>query len=246
MGLVNAAATAQPNDDSSARQAATGLPGLVVSYLTLRTLVGLLGVLLPILLVVGWPLLSGGLQIKPSISDYYDTPMRDVFVGVLFAIGSFLFSYNGYDDDGIAGKCASFAAIGVALFPATSQTRGVPAAHFVFAAILFLTLSYFSLVLFTRSKGEQTPEKKLRNRVFVVCGVVMLASIALIAIDHLVPILDEPLYEAIEKGKPVLVLETLALWSFGISWAVKGEALLADPETTEARRRSRSRMAQQR
>ena len=67
---------------------------LVLSYLSIRRSLGLLGLLLPILLgPVGW--LTLGIDIQENMSSYYHTPLRDVFVGVLCAIGIFLFCYAG-------------------------------------------------------------------------------------------------------------------------------------------------------
>ena len=105
---------------------------LVLAYLTLRRVVGALGVLLPPILFFGALILSStGLQ--ESISHYYGTVMRGVFVGVLFAIGVFLYSYIGYEpsddkkrfepSDNIAGNLACFFALGVALFPTNSPTQ---------------------------------------------------------------------------------------------------------------------------
>ena len=68
---------------------------VLVSYLTLRRVVGVLGVLLPVVVAGGCFVLGACTELQDSISDYYGTEMRDVFVGVLFAIGWFLFSYRG-------------------------------------------------------------------------------------------------------------------------------------------------------
>lgn len=64
---------------------------LVISYLALRKAIGYLGIALPFVVVLGAWLLKG-LGIQSSISDYYFTDMRDVFVGILFSIGVFLAS----------------------------------------------------------------------------------------------------------------------------------------------------------
>src|ERR671933_275348 len=97
----------EPNDD------------VVISYLNLRRAIGLLGMGLPLVLVLG-KLLGDGGGLLESISDYYYSSMRNVFVGTLWAIGIFLFSYRGYErKDDIAGTLACLAAIGVALFPTT-------------------------------------------------------------------------------------------------------------------------------
>ena len=199
---------------------------LLVSYLTLRRAVGLIGVTFPVLLSVGCWASGGCTGIEDSISAYYGTDMRNFFVGLLFAIALFMFSYRGYDNrDEIAGKLACVFALGVALFPTTSSNRWIHGAHFCFAAALFLTFSFFSLVLFTESdpKEIRTEQKEKRNAVYKACGIAMLVCIGLIAIFVLFGQDTE-----VAKIKPVFILETLALWSFGISWGVKGETLLRD------------------
>lgn len=207
-------------------RAPSSTEGLVISYLTLRKALGVLGVALPVVLAVGDALLGDGRGLQPTISDYYGTGMRDVFVGLLFAMGLFLFSYRGFDwRDELAGKLACLFAIAVALFPTTSALRWVRGVHFVSAAALFLTLSVFSLFLFTRTAAGvgPTPQKLKRNRVYRVCGIIILACIAAIAIDG--ALLDQA---PLASLKPIFWLETIALWAFGFSWLTKGEFLLKD------------------
>jgi hypothetical protein len=193
----------------------------LVSYLTLRKVVGILGVALPVVLAL-W-----GLAIcrclEPSISDYYALRTRDAFVGILFTIGWFLFTYRGYDRrDDIAGNVACVFALGVALSPNRGSTLESNI-HFASAAGLFLVLAYFSLVLFTKTGGNPTPRKLIRNRVYRVCGVIMLVCIALIGVCYWM--VSTPTFLS---AKPVFWLESLALWAFGFSWFVKGEAILKD------------------
>ncbi len=202
------------------------LPRVFASYLTLRRMVGILGVLLPVLLAVGCFVLGSCTELRDSISDYYDTRMRDVFVGVLFVIGWFLFSYRGYErKDDVAGDLGCLFVLGVALFPTTSENELIRTVHFASAAAFFLVLSYFSLFLFTKTKqgGTHTPEKRTRNKIYVVCGMIMLACIALIALYY--TLLEDT---GIGRIKPVLLLESVALWAFGVSWLIKGETLWKD------------------
>ncbi|WP_394992285.1 hypothetical protein [Emticicia sp.] len=104
----------------------------LISYLYLRKAVGFLGFLLPIILVFGALLIGNGSikncrEVQSSISDYYHTRMRDIFVGTLCAIALFLFSYKGYDKrDNIAGTLACFFALGVAIFPTAIE---IPTPH---------------------------------------------------------------------------------------------------------------------
>jgi len=195
---------------------------LVVSYLTLRRLVGIAGMALPLVVMVwGWTI-CGCTRVLPSVSDYYGLRTRDVFVGILFAIGSFLSSYRGYDDDDQYGILAALFAFAVALFPSigTPLERTV---HFSAAAGLLLVLAYFSLKLFRMTGGHPTPQKLIRNRVYAICGVVILICISLIGVYQSV-LADTQL----ALWHPVFWLETIALWSFGFSWFVKGDTLWRD------------------
>ncbi len=71
---------------------------LVISYLGLRKAIGILGVALPFVLPFGQIFLHAlGIQsslhtpvIENSVSYYYHTDMRNIFVGSMCAIGVFL------------------------------------------------------------------------------------------------------------------------------------------------------------
>ena len=203
---------------------------LVRSYLSLRKSIGVIGIALPFALALGAAIL-GRSVLQPSISHYYHTITGDVFVGSLCAIAVFLFSYCGHGRrDRIATNLASVFAVGVALFP-TARTENAPGPeawigtiHFLFAAALFLTLSYISLKLFRlTNKVNPTPEKLARNRVYAICAYTMLACIGLIAIVKL--FFNTP---AVLNLRPVFWLEAAAIIAFGVSWLTKGEAILQD------------------
>ena len=221
----------------------------VISYQALRKLVGVLALAFPLGLVIGAWLRCPvpGLELQPSISGYYHTAMRDVFVGTLCVVAFFLFSYRGYRNspwDAFAAKAACVFALGVAGFP-TGLDASYPvctvvppvpapgwvgAVHYAFAAALFATLAVFSLVMFTKSTGPMTPEKKQRNVVYRVCGVLMCLCMVLILLDRLF-LLKAPL----QAYKPVFWLEATALWAFGFSWLTKGEFLFPDPPRARAK-----------
>ena len=193
---------------------------LVISYLTLRRLIGILGMALPLIVMVwGWTI-CGCTRILPSISDYYSLRTRDAFVGILFAIGSFLYTYRGFDDDDRYGTLAAVFAFAVALFP-NSGTPLERTVHFSSALGLLVVLAYFSLKLFTKTAGRPTPQKLIRNRVYTVCGVLILLCVSLIGVYKSLGA-DSALWH------PVFWLETIALWAFGFSWFVKGETLWRD------------------
>lgn len=59
-----------------------------------------------------------GQSVQQSMSSYYHTDMRDVFVGLLFAIGFFLMLYKGFSrSEDIALNLAGALAMCIALFP---------------------------------------------------------------------------------------------------------------------------------
>lgn len=204
---------------------------LVLSYLGLRKTIGYIGIALPFVLVFGKIILESS-GILSSISDYYYSVMRDVFVGSLCAIAIFLMSYRGYERrDDIAGNLACVSAIGVALFPtnpavgATQQAVIIGMVHLFFAVCFFLLLAFFALVLFRQTdQNKQPTRRKLqRNRIYFLCGCVIVACIALIVLLNFLP------YNPwIQQLNPIFWFESLAVLAFGISWFVKGETILKD------------------
>lgn len=209
------------------------------SYLSMRRAIGLLGLLLPFALMLGaWLIFGEGIQ--DSISYYYYTGMRDVFVGTLWAMGFFMLSYKGYDwKDNLAGTLACIFAVGTSLFPASIDphhiTTWVGWVHLVLALLLFLCLMYFCLFLFPKTDPalRPTPEKLKRNLVYKVCGYTMAVCILLLAIYILNP---EKEHAPLAAYQPVFWLETVAVVAFGVSWVVKGEAILRDsaPASSQA------------
>jgi hypothetical protein len=195
-----------------------------VSYLTLRKFVGVLGMLLPVVLALGGIISGETSGVKSSISVYYDSPMRDVFVGVLFTVGWFFFSYRGYDRaDNFATHLAGVCALAVALFPSVSPVVGVRVVHYVAAGLLFVVLACISLFLFTQSEPAPTSRKRLRNKAYTACGVIMLLCVVVIVLYKFL-LADRP----IAAYQPAFWLESVALWAFGISWLIKGETLWQD------------------
>ncbi|WP_018685569.1 hypothetical protein [Actinokineospora enzanensis] len=201
--------------------------GLVHSYLFLRRAIGVLGLGLPVLLVVGNLVAGDGL--RDSISGYYHSSVRDLLVGVMCAIGVFLLSYRGYDRvDDVVANIAAVAAIGLALFPVSPQhpvgdDSVIGIVHLSFAGIFFLSLAFFSIVLFRRGDDPRpSPRKAARDRVYLTCGVVMLVCLVLMPLSGWV--LDPWLHAM----RPVLWLETVAVLAFGVSWLTKGETILGD------------------
>jgi cell division protein FtsW (lipid II flippase) len=203
---------------------------LIHSYLALRKSVGLIGILLPFTLMIGLFLFFHADRILNSISRYYYSGMRDVLVGALCGIALFLFFYRGYDnwkkinwDKWITSICG-FLAIGIAFFPGTETgpIDWIGTVHFICAISFFILLACYSIFVFTRKASNPTKQKLIRNRIYVVCGVVMIASLIAIAIYYK--------FFQTENSKSSFVFwgESIALIAFGISWLTKGGGISPD------------------
>jgi len=211
--------------------APTAKDPIVLSYLALRKAVGAVALGLPFVLAIPWWILRDHM-IESSISGYYYTGMRNLFVGSLCAIAMFMLCCRGYDwQDELAGIFSAVCALGVAFFPtapddcATQRQHHIGFVHYTFAALLFLTLAYFCLVLFKMSAKDKimTRKKAQRNLVYTVCGCVILASILLIVVLKFLSV--RYLFGSLGS---VFCFETTALLAFGTAWLIKGETFLKD------------------
>lgn len=222
--------------------------GAVVSYMALRQIVGWIGSLLPVVLLLGnWIFGSGVLP--HSVSGYYYTVMRNIFVGTLCALGIFLIGYRGYDrwDRWITSAAGAFA-IGVALFP-TKPSAVVPTFrqnlvgnfHLFFAVSMFITLAVMALRFSKTAPGsqqgtlrrralagigfegkpqrDQRRRKRWRNLIYRICGFAIVGLVFLAVVLNFLP-------ASFKKIAPWLfIIEALAVFAFGFSWFVKGQTL---------------------
>ena len=194
-----------------------------------RQLIGYIGLVLPLLLVLIAVARDGmdRWRTLESISAYYYTGAVTAFVGMLVALALFLFTYGGYRNkyhwaDRTAAITAAVAALGVAFFPTVAPT-GIAALswwtpatgvlHHVCAVVLFAMFAVFALWLFriTPDGDRAPPDKRWRNRVYLVCGITIVASIIWAGLAGL-------------NGRPIFLPESIALVAFAVSWLVKGYA----------------------
>jgi hypothetical protein len=91
--------------------------------------------------------------------------------------------------------------------------------HVLFAAGFFLSLACISFFLFPRHyDSERAPSTDIESLVYKACGVAIVVFLLLIV--GVWTFFDNTLVGPIH---PVVVLETLALWAFGVSWFTKGK-----------------------
>lgn len=161
----------------------------------------------------------------PSISASYHEGgwSQTFFVGFLFAIAAFMLAYNGKSRrEMILSKVAAIAALGVAMFPCKcgDKVELVEHVHGVSAAVMFLILTYFCYLFFQRAKKKGRREAVRREVIYASCGVVIVASILVLA-------LDAATGNHIRDVIPRLTFygETAALIAFGISWLTASRTL---------------------
>jgi hypothetical protein len=204
----------------------------LISYLTLRKAVGYVGISLPFVLAAGNRLIfAGGLQ--QSLSDYFYTGMRGVLVGGLCVIGAFLLAYCGNDRwDGLVTNVTGIGAVGVALCPTPPSHPSFQATiagycHYAFGGLLFTGLIVIALWLFRKADPGHRPGPRwqLRDRTYLTCGIVMVVALALAGIASL-PFVGT----GVSRLDPVFWLESAAIAAFGVSWLVKGQAILRDKQ----------------
>jgi len=215
---------------------------VILTYYTMRRMVGLIALTLPFALAAGSILASlfGPAHHLPhpllqrTISDYYYTPMRDYYVGALCAIAGFLACSRGYElHDEIAGYLAGFFVLGVAFCPSfnprgdhyTDLDIEFGFVHTAFAALMFLTLAYVCIFLFRKTSHEKpfTHRKRHRNRIYAVSGLVMVACMMVMV--------GLTIRSVVERRHPshwLFWCESLALCAFGVAWLTKGEGFMRD------------------
>jgi membrane-associated HD superfamily phosphohydrolase len=214
----------------------------------LRKCVGILGVLLPVLLLFYLLLFCGYHKPLSSISHYYYTQAGTVFSVIVSLLGIFLLIYKGYEAiDFFVSSLAGIFALCVILFPTSNlselccdvskpyaitylKASSFRAGFHYFSATIFLSaLAYMSYFLFTKSDKpmDQWPvQKRKRNLVYKICGVVMALAMSVIGLGQ-AGIIHQEFYE---KHTLTFWMESCAIWAFGISWLVKGGVMFADAE----------------
>jgi hypothetical protein len=230
------------------------------SYLLMRAIIGFTGVTLPIVLILVDHLLDPGAPaVRFSLSGYYYSGARDLFVGALVATGVFLISYRVFETNlnNVLTIFGGIAALGVAFFP-TDRFEGstdtltplqaklgeghVAVVHFASAGVLLATLAILSFTFGIQEgrRGQQRPFGRAMlppsfwRWYHIVCALLVLVGFGVVAyakLNHVV------------SGHLVLIGEIVAVEAFGLSWLFKGLEL---PVLLGTRGMARRRLAKQR
>lgn len=192
------------------------------TYVGLRIGIAVIGAALPLLLWVGG-VLREHLALKASMSAYYYTAMRDVFVGSLVSVGVFLYLYKGFSRrENWALNIAGLMAVIVAFLPTRAlsedtSTRSV--IHNTAAATLFLCIAYVSIFrgddTLSLIAGTSVKRAKRLRAVYRILGGAMLASPAVaIALSFAFNPRDP-------RASLIFFVEAAGVWAFAAYWYFK-------------------------
>lgn len=219
----------EPRPDPSDRERSLYLR----SFLIMRTMVGALGVALPFVLVLSDGLLFDGDPFpRDSLSSYYYSGARELFVGTLAATGVFLITYKVVERslDNTLSIVAGLAVSAVALFPTGRPLKElgltplqdrfsegfVQAIHFIGAGIFIVSLGVLCVCFGTR-EGKRSARPNHRSprfwrRYHFTCAGVIGAALLFIVVAGI----------AGGPDKALLIGEAFSVWAFGASWLMKG------------------------
>lgn len=210
------------------------------SYFTLRRGLALLALAFPVAL---W-LIAGPAHLQGSISAYYhyhpnsgppspfgNGSARDVFVGVLWAIGAFLFFYRGYSRrEDVALDIAGLAALLISTFPMdwpddVGSLRNT--IHFTSAVTFFLAVAYVCLF----RPGDTLPllddpaQRRRFKRTYAGMGTLMIGvPVSILAVHFLADWLHL-LPERSDENRWVFWVEVAGIYVFAAYWLVKSREI---------------------
>lgn len=218
----------------------------LTNSLTLRKIIGFLGMAMPLLLFIFLYLDSGVTYPLESISHYYYTRVSSIFVIILSLLAIFLIIYKGkapidfyislftgifallailFPTDNITTICGDVTKKYVVTILPTSNFRMY--FHYTVSALFFICLSYMCIFLFTKSNkatNKRGCKKIIRNRIYRVCGSLMLLSVLILFAGSL-NIIPSDYFKTFPF---TFWMEVVAIESFGFAWLVKGETLFKD------------------
>lgn len=153
-----------------------------------------------------------------SISATYFANSNMCMIGALCLCAFFLFTYKGYDlGDRVFTMASAISALVLVACPCDAEGSGkylglfaLPskvssAIHDVSAAVLFIAFALMILTQFTKGKHKR------RNIIYRICGWIMVAVMALVAVDRFLPLPDYM----------TMIYEFIMLEAFAVAWIVK-------------------------
>lgn len=208
---------------------------VLATYTRLRVGMGLLALAFAPVLWAGG--LTFDIELQRSMSVYYHTPMRNAFVGILFAIGAFLFLYKGFSRaEDRAYNLAGLLALGIVFFPIDipPELEGLSpdaftnrTVHLVAAVGFFLSMAYaclFTTRNLPKDMEMSTPKRFNLAYRFVGTSLVVLPLLAVVC-GVLQPddatVMNDASPEDMNISTLVFFIEAAAVTVFGFYWILQ-------------------------
>jgi hypothetical protein len=207
------------------------------AFLWLRTLVGVFGIALPLaVILIDKVAFSESPFPRGSVSVYYYSGVRDLFVAIMASTGVFFIAYKIAETslENTLSIVAGISAVLIPLFPTKPPSAGPPptplqqlfsvnevfGVHFVCSLAFLLSLTGISFMFGWRERdrtprhGQKISPKAWGIYHFACTGIMVLALV----------------WTAITLGvgwppKALLAGEWATAWAFGASWLAKGSEL---------------------
>lgn len=203
------------------------------SYFMLRRGLAMVALLLPVVL---W-IVAGPDHLQTSISAYYHFAhvadgvsaygagtARNIFVGVLWMVGAFLYFYKGYSwQEDVALNIAGIAAIFIALFPMDWPDHigtTIATIHYSSAVIFFTAIAYVCIFRSgdTLSIIEDGEVRRRFKRLYSALGILMIACPVAVLSIHILS--GRP-----ENNYVILLVELAGVWVFSAFWITKSREI---------------------
>jgi hypothetical protein len=194
---------------------------ILSTYFTLRMGIAVLSVALPLILYFGGKF--GGVDLLNSMSAYYGAHnglMRNWLVGILWAVGSFLYLYKGYSTlENVLLNLAGAFAVGVAMVPCNCwmEPPSPSSKLHAFVAVSFF-LSMAAVCLFCAGDTiTLLPDQKTRDafkRRYRIIGTMLVVSPAAALLVS---------YVLLQFDNYKFFVEAFGVWMFAAYWLVKSQ-----------------------
>lgn len=191
------------------------------TYLNLRIGLAAISVAFPLLLWFGGE--KTGIPLRGSMSEYYHAEgccgsMRDVFVGLMFVVGTGLYLYKGYSTkENISLNIAGAFAVGVALLPMEINCK--PNCSYitshgicVFGFFFGIAFSLWFCSNDTIDKLGSEEDRRLFRKAYRILG--WLLPLSLVA-AYVITVLGRALTSY------VFFVELIAVWTVAAYWIIK-------------------------
>jgi hypothetical protein len=273
------------DEGASTDQGASTNP-VMRSYMVLRNVIGLIAVGLPFAVFLGnWIIFSHhrfgcllpiGNDLPDSLSGYYYSHMRNLFVGGMCAAGVFLFFYRGDDRwETLTTNLAGLFAVGIAFFPTTqpniskSSSCGPvtailpqPSPHATYIAWvhtgcligLMATIAFMAL-RYTREYTEDQKNKMVAEDQQIERDTRLKSRnkrfyygcVAGLLVAGIFAVVQQTFNSHLKAQAPwLLYAELIAFVAFGVAWFVKGQAIVQLRQSVDAAKGTLARVMRSR